>query len=58
MESSVTGISVVVPDYNEYDALAPVVDELVAIMGGCGRAFEIMGIGGEVGLTLPESQYM
>ena len=39
MDKPETGISVVVPAYNELDALAPVMEELVAIMEGGGRAF-------------------
>jgi glycosyltransferase involved in cell wall biosynthesis len=44
MNSPDTGLTVVVPAYNELDALAPVMKELVAIMEGAGRDFEIIVI--------------
>ena len=44
MDSPETNLSVVVPAYNELDALAPVMEELVAIMEGGGREFEIIVI--------------
>ena len=44
MDRPETGLTVVVPAYNELDALAPVMEELVTIMEGGGHAFEIIVI--------------